>query len=356
MIRFLILLTLAITGISTGSLSQNRLTAYRATDTHIQATGRFETTDSFHLKTSTPGAYIHFKFEGTECRLIIFDENKWGKYRNYLQVIIDDSIQYRLKLSPYDNELIVAKGLTKGEHTITICKATESGIGAIIFKEILVDRLLPSNDKPVRKMEFIGNSITSGLGNDTHLLPCEAGDWYEQTNTWKAYGPITARALNAQWHVTAVSGIGLVQSCCGNEHTMPEKFEQTNLDVAGPAWDFKKYQPDVVTICLGQNDGIQDSSIFVQAYIKFISVIRQHYPQATIILLSSPMANKELKATLTNYCRAVKSELHKREDEKIYTLFFDKQYTAGCDSHPSENEHQEIARLLTGFIKTRMNW
>jgi len=33
-------------------------------------------------------------------------------------------------------------------------------------------------------------------------------------------------------------------------------------------WDFKAYQPDVVTICLGQNDGPkQDSTLFCSTYV-----------------------------------------------------------------------------------------
>ncbi|MEO6681664.1 MAG: GDSL-type esterase/lipase family protein, partial [Ginsengibacter sp.] len=188
------------------------------------------------------------------------------------------------------------------------------------------------------------------------MIPCNAGDWYEQANAWKAYGPITARTLNAQWHITAVSGIGLVQSCCGNTHTMPQVFRQINLEPVGPAWDFKKYQPDVLTICLGQNDGLQDSSIFVQAYIRFIANVRAVYPKTEIVLLSSPMAGKELQAMLMKYCTAVRKELFNNGDKKIHTFFFDKQYTGGCDSHPSETEHQEIAELLTSFIKKTMNW
>ncbi len=39
------------------------------------------------------------------------------------------------------------------------------------------------------------------------------------------------------------------------------------------AWDFKKYQPDLVSICLGQNDGMQDSTAFSDNYISFVKTI-----------------------------------------------------------------------------------
>jgi putative lipase involved disintegration of autophagic bodies len=52
-------------------------------------------------------------------------------------------------------------------------------------------------------------------------------------------------------------------------------------------WDFTNYQPDVVTVCLGQNDGVQDSTIFCSAYVNFLKRMRSYYPTAQIILVTS---------------------------------------------------------------------
>ncbi|MEO6682265.1 MAG: hypothetical protein ABIN48_05510, partial [Ginsengibacter sp.] len=175
MIKILSLLIVLFLGISTESLGQNTLITYPASDKYIQFIGRHEMIDSSQIKTSAPGAYLQFKFFGTECRLKINDENKWNKYGNYLQIIIDDSITYKVKLSPTDNEVILAKGLPIGEHKIIISKATEAGIGSVTFKEISVEKLLPPDPKPLRKIEFVGNSITAGLGNDQSMIPCNAG-------------------------------------------------------------------------------------------------------------------------------------------------------------------------------------
>jgi hypothetical protein len=55
----------------------------------------------------------------------------------------------------------------------------------------------------------------------------------------------------------------------------------------------------------GQNDGIQDSAAFCGAYIRFIGHLRQVYPSARIVLLTSPMGDVELTAVLKRYIDGV---------------------------------------------------
>ena len=336
--------------------ARQKMIAFKAASNFIQYTGRFEIVDSGYLKTSAPGAYINFTFEGPDCKLKILDENKWGKNHNYLQVVIDDSLSYRIKLASNENEITLAKNLAVGPHKVTVTKDTESEIGFVIFKDIITQNLLPPDPKPIRKIECVENFITAGMGNDATALPCNAGEWYDQHNVWNAYGPLTARALKAQWYLTAVSGIGLRSSYCGHTTVMPELYDRTNLQIDKPPWDFTKYQADALIVCLGQNDGIQDSVTFVNAYIDFLHKLRNYYPNTEIIMLSSPMSNNTLRNTSINYCTSVKNQLHKKGDSRIDILFFYKQYSGGCGSHPDGKEQIEIAYLLTNFIKSKMNW
>jgi lysophospholipase L1-like esterase len=48
---------------------------------------------------------------------------------------------------------------------------------------------------------------------------------------------------------------------------MPQVFDKVNMRIDSIPWDFKQYTPDVVTITLGQNDGIQDSVAFCSDYV-----------------------------------------------------------------------------------------
>ena len=75
-----------------------------------------------------------------------------------------------------------------------------------------MNHFLPLSPKPVRRMEFIGNSITCGTGSDQSVVPCDKGVWQDQHNAYLSYGPAVARSFNAQWQLSAVSGIGLMHS------------------------------------------------------------------------------------------------------------------------------------------------
>jgi len=156
--------------------------------------------------------------------------------------------------------------------------------------------------------------------------------------------------------LSAVSGIGLMHSCCNMDVIMPPVFDKISMRNDTIPWDFNKYQPAVVTVCLGQNDGIQDSALFCDNYIAFVKRLRNYYPAATIICLSSPMADASLavfmKKTLTTVVRKINIE----GDKKVTKYFFSKQYSKGCDWHPDLDEHRQIAAELTKFIRTTMKW
>jgi len=112
----------------------------------------------------------------------------------------------------------------------------------------------------------------------------------------------------------------------------------------------------VVTVALGQNDGIQDSTAFCSRYVEFVQTLRTHYPDAEIVLLTSPMGNEELTAVLKNYLTSVRNSVHARGDSNVHTFFFSGRYNNGCDNHPDLAQHQEIAAELSEFLSNLMGW
>ncbi len=331
-------------------------TCYDPDNQYIQYTGRFDITNVKKPKSWAAGTYIKVKYKGDSCTFLLKDNNLYGKYKNYIEAVIDDTILKRIQTSPDRDTYTFGQGLAYGTHTIVICKNTESNIGYLEFSGLLVHKLLRPDNKPERKIEFIGNSITSGTGSDISGVTCGTGEWFDQHNAYLSYGPLTARELKAQWHLSSVSGIGLIHSCCGLKVTMHDVYDNLGFNQNAIPWDFKRYIPDVVTICLGQNDGIQDSTNFCRAYTSLIEEVRGHYPAATIICLSSPMANDTLAHVLKNYLKGIVQYENKIGDPNIYCFFFSKSYNSGCDGHPDLKEHAMIAKELAPYIKTKMNW
>ena len=335
------------------TLPGSSLHFFAADDPLIQYFGRVDFTNPLRPRFWQPGTYLDARFQGTSCGFIVGDQMQ-GDNHNYLEIEVDDTLLYRLKLQRSTDTILVVKGLGDGPHKILICKSTETICGWLQFEGFLCRKLLSPPERPRRKMEFIGNSITCGARSDTREFSCTEGQWFDESNAYQSYGPITARTLGAQWVISAYSGIGLIHSCCGIPITMPEiygKTDQHNLD-----WDFSRYQPDVITICLGQNDGIQDSTLFCGAYVNFIHQVRTANPHAVIICLSSPMADSILAPVLKRYITGVVRFLQASGEKDIHSFFFSKRYYHSCYDHPNLEEHKEIAAELSPFIRSIMDW
>lgn len=329
---------------------------YKANNPYLNYVGRIDFRNKIKPRFWNPGVYVQARFEGTSLAIDLNDEVMYGKNHNYIEIAIDNRMPLRMQTTGKANHIKVADHLPAGIHTVTICKNTETNIGYLEFVGITCQRLLPWVEKTRHKIEFIGNSITCGASSDQSVVPCGKGVWQDQHNAYMAYGPRTARMLNAQWHLSAYSGIGLIHSCCDIKFTMPEIYNRVNLLQDSIKWNFNKYTPDVVTMCLGQNDGIQDSATFCKAYADFITVVRKHYPKADIVMLTSPMGDDKLNNVLKNYITSVESYLHAKGDKKVSHYFYKGRYVAGCDSHPSLQEHKLIADELSGYLKKLKGW
>lgn len=351
-------LLLLIIGISFLSKARSVSNFYPADDARINYVGRVDFSDPKKPKMWASGAYIVIRFKGTYCDVKLNDEVIYGMVHNYIEVKLDDTPAFRMQLKAKENTISLVKNLRDKEHTLVICKNTESENGYLELIGFNCDKLLNPPPAKKRKMEFIGDSITCGFGADESEIKCgeKGSQWYDQHNAYFAYGPNTARNLNADYHLSSVSGIGLVHSCCDKKILMPQVYDKINMAKNELTWDFTRYQPDVVTICLGQNDGVQDSALFCGAYVKFAKTLRSYYPKAKLIFLSSPMADATLKAALVKYILAVKTSLIAEGEKNIGSYFFEKQAKKGCGSHPSLEEQQEMAIALTRYMKEEMHW
>lgn len=334
-------------------------------DKYLQYTGRIDLGNPNEPQISWPGSMIAANFTGQSLAFTLDDQ--LGK--NFFNVFIDGDLQHPIIIQAEKGEktYVVADKLAEGKHSFLFTKRTEGEEGATTIKGIeLADhaKLLAPPPRLTRKIEFFGDSITSGMANES--LDDGPDHLPKDKNNFMAYDAITARDLDAELHVTSQSGIGVMVSWF--PFIMPQFYDQ--LSAVGnndTQWDFSSWTPDVVVINLFQNDAWltdrehrlipnPNDEQRIQAYMDFVKTIRGKYPKAYIVCALGSMdatkAGSKWPGYVTTAVERMKQE-NPSENKKMDTLFFE---FTGYEAHPRVKQHQANAAKLTALIKQKMNW
>lgn len=310
-------------------------------------------------------SFVEFNFTGDSCVLMLKNIAPGDNY-NYVSIELDNGYIERLKIDGATSKPYAIKAPTTGkDHLLRVYKATEAQNGQVVLTGVKAFELKESIHPKSKSIEFIGNSITCGMGNDISGVPCDSGQWYDQHNAYWAYGPRVARALTTDFMLSSVSGIGIYRTWNTEYPSMPQVYESAYLatDSSSPRWNFSTQIPDVVSICLGTNDLSDgdgktprakfDSAIFVKGYINFIGTVYKHYPDTRIVLLTSPMLSGEKALSLFNCLQTISKEISKSYPSKagIEIFQFKPMSPHGCSYHPDKNDHEILANELKPFFK-----
>lgn len=250
-------------------------------------------------------------------------------------------------------------------NTIAIFKETEAANGPLIFNGMRAQKIEKTREEKRAKIEFIGDSITCGMGADTSQINCEEGEWFDQHNAYMSYGARVARDLDVDFELNCVSGIGVYRNWNNEDQSvMPKVYPYLYLnDGQGKRAELKKEDaPDLVSIALGTNDFFKgdeeserqsfEAEKFRKNYIEFIETIFKTYPDTKIALLSSPMTGKEEGKELTKILNEIKAEF---ADQPVEVFEFQKMNLKGCSGHPGIKDHQIMAKQLLPFYRELLN-
>lgn len=246
---------------------------------------------------------------------------------------------------------------------------------------------LPVNEKE-RKVEFIGDSITSGEGT---FGAKEETDWIPMFfSVQRGYAHLTAKALDAEYRIFSQSGFGIHHGWDNNLHSALPRFYREVCSImpgetcrklgGGEKWNFESWQPDVVVINLGTNDvsgfkqpmwtdektgesykahceadgsmSGEDLALIREGVKNFLTVVRECNPEALIIWCYG-MLGYELQETLLDAIAAYRRE---SGDKRVCYLSLPeaKGETLGSREHPGYPNHQQAAGLLANFIQDKL--
>lgn len=317
-----------------------------------------------------PGTSVEFVFKGSSS-LAIFMEDEKGK--NYFNVILDgkDSKPYILKCEKGKRKYKVYNNLDANKsHSITIFKRTETDEGYTRFFGIGLDTgadLAMVKKEYAPHIEFFGNSITAGMGNEDPTGRDNTNP--AKKNNYMSYAAITARDLGLDYRCTARSGIGIMVSWY--DMIMPEMYHRLHPGGADNSHDFKSWVPDIVVVNLFQNDswlvnmrnnvyhkkrfrnGKPTPKQIVQAYVDFIRSLRKVYPKAKIVCtLGSMNAVQQGKPWIGYIKQAINLMKARHKDNKLYAMFF--AFNNRRLGHPVVSDHVKMANRLKKFLKEKV--
>lgn len=333
------------------------------TDKHVRLFGRTYTRPEQpnHVYIPWTCAGFTLTFYGSQLAVDMASDG-WNKVDNrpYITVILDGDDAHRRMLC-IDREGLcrytLAEGLSEGVHTITVLKLSEAlqsnwEVGALYLPDGSELRETPHDDSHL-KLEFIGDSITAGFGN---RCPTKDGPFCtREQDGYETYAALAARALDADYHVLAVSGFGMYRSPFGED--IPPLFPYADgLHGKQSKWDFSVFVPDVVVINLGTNDGgwinLEPSlstqekiERVISRYVEFLHTLRKAYPSAYLLCTIGL-----LESNATPYVKQAVERAQAAGMDYLSFLKLPAAQTFGA-GHPSLEAHRKGAAALVDALK-----
>ncbi len=341
----------------------------------IRLSGRFDKTEpNFPMLWSSSSA--EFKMEGTLLEVEI--ECQYTSMAPYLSFTVDGLRSQNFVPLKGRHWYPVFLGLSNQVHHVRIAKETQPFGGDweafVTLNRIRMNgKLLPLEEAKM-KIEFIGDSITSGEGCKG---PNAFMEWVPMVfSSSDTYAKMTADALKAQYQVVSQSGWGVMGAWDNNPSgSIPKVYHQicgaVGAKGAQKDYDFS-FNPDKVVIALGTNDAgaignapytdpesgitynLTDSEADQQrledACYAFIRTLYEKNPHAAlywiVFYVKGPVHDSVKKAVN----RAAQEGIPIRFSVPL-TLDGMKKCEMGSRAHPGLKAHQRIRKALVKLLK-----
>lgn len=329
---------------------------------YIRYTGRWDRSDSLRAQHSWPGVTLALNFTGTSLGVRMGDDaNYYNLYLDGKPHGIFHGTQAR------DADYMLAENLPEGKHTLLLTKrnCAQNKIAAFsgFFLDDAAQVLPPAAHAAQYKIEFIGDSFTVAEGNEADAQRMPWLKTFPVTNIDQGFATILARKLNAEYHLTARSGIGMVTDWSGDRTlNLPDRFGRALMDAPEPQWNFEKWQPDLVVIGLGLNDysGLKDkagnvstenSQLYRTKYHAFLATLRRVYPNAKFLAVAAhvPWMREQVRHIVEAEVAQGRRDIHYAQYD-----YFPGGYVA--NGHPSAATHEKIAEQLLAAVQRARLW
>eukprot|EP01156_Anaeramoeba_ignava_P022603 Anaeramoba_ignava/c20849_g1_i1.p1 GENE.c20849_g1_i1~~c20849_g1_i1.p1 ORF type:complete len:375 (+),score=111.70 c20849_g1_i1:3-1127(+) len=328
-----------------------------------------------------PGVYLQFNVSSTQEIWVEFDDvQKFPQNKRSLEAdttsnifqIIIQSFNSQINITS-ELKLIVNEGKTRYQiasnldpsqtYSVSLYKRTEALSIAKFYRAIIdggINLYVNPESKSLknRKLEFIGDSVVAGYGDECKSIdePFSA----ETEDVYLAYGPVVSRYFDADYFIEAISGIGVVRNYGDPNKTSARPFGfYMNSSLRSNtseqySWDYSKWQPDAMVLHLGGNDYSTlphpDDDVFIKGYRDLISHYRYFYGDIPMFITTGPMYGDPVKLI---------QEIISLEQPNVYFVNWTNILTPdleGCQTHPNVEAHAIMSNILIKSIQQVLGW
>lgn len=316
----------------------------------VRLIGRFDLAQKGRARFTWPGSALEFRFQGTGTNIGIA-----GADRIRFQVNVDGN-EKALWVTQGEHIYQIASGLKTGNHIVRITRLTESfgGVTAFTSDPVVQGELLTPPAPPGRRLLFLGDSITAGYGVEGESEACSYS--VETSNPLKAYAALAAKALGADAHIIAWSGIGVWRSYgeqSPQNPTITDRYPLALADDFNSRWNPADFPPDAILVAIGTNDYWDGASPgYRDGMARLLSTLRGDYPQTPVYLIVSPMltgsVRDQQKTVLDSFAgqSVTVLDLGRIEASEGY----------GCDYHPNTKSQSRMAGTLVQRLRDDLGW
>lgn len=297
-----------------------------------------------------PAFHATARFDG--CCVALALDDAGNRYR----LTVDGAEIGLTRLGP---ALVEVTGLADGPHEIRLEKLSERAEPGRFLGFYLPPGGHALPVPPARPLiEIIGDSDSVGYGNSAPGRDCSAEAQFLATDSSRAYGPMTARALGADYRVIAASGIGLVRNLGGGSENAMRDIYPAAVPALPDAAQAPESPADIIVIALGSNDFADNPDLpegpaarqalraeFASGLLGFMRARRADAPNARIVLLAFGEYGRDLVAAHHEARDAFEAG-----GDSADLLVLPELARTGCHWHPSLNDHQVIAGDLVELL------
>ncbi|WP_206109976.1 SGNH/GDSL hydrolase family protein [Paenibacillus albicereus] len=350
-----------------------------------------------HGRTGTSRSPLALFWTGSGIELVVTGAELWleveaslGRYEPWFSMLVNGAPVSRQMAQEGRRWVPVFRGMNP--HTakrVRFVKESQAMSSdpdcALLLHGLRTDgELLPVPER-ARRIEFVGDSITSGEGaigarSEEDWIPM----WFSARDN---YAWLTAEALDADCRILSQSGWGVLSGWDNDPRSrMPAVYEQACGLLGGErnealgareTHDFGSWQPDAVVVNLGTNDGgafrspewicretgdrfkqrladdgsfhADDLGAFEAAAERFLGRVRACNPQAWIVWAYG-MLGLEMMPSI---CRAVDAHAKRTGDRRVavFQLPAMTARTQGARQHPGTEAHRQAAEALAEHLR-----